>query len=295
LKIATTAAKNSCCCFTGHLSDRLACAHCNEPRFKLNRKPHQQFRYIRIPPRIKAGYLSSTFAKLLKFRSQFTRTPGEIHDVYDGAHYLDLCNERVVIDGEEHEHCFFSEPRDVALGFMLDGFQIFKRRRRGSATCWPLIAINFNLPPEIRTRLSNVLPLGIIPGPMAPKDYDSFLHPFINECKELAAGIRAYDAEDKCDFTLHVYPISCHGDMPAIKHVMHFKGPNGMVPCRGCEICGVRDPSKPRAPYYVPLNPPTSESTTLSWDPAKLPLRTKDRVQAQISAIESATSNAEQQ
>src|SRR5260370_35792317 len=53
---------------------------------------------------------------------------------------------------------------------MTDGFQVFKCQCNGSTTWWPIIAINFNLPPEEHTKLSNILPLAIIPGPKAPKD-----------------------------------------------------------------------------------------------------------------------------
>src|SRR5258708_20340137 len=56
-----------------------------------------------------------------------------------------LCQTQVMIDGAELDHHFFSDIQDVTLGLMLDGFQIFKAQRDGGATCWPLIALNFNL------------------------------------------------------------------------------------------------------------------------------------------------------
>ena len=289
-EVSLDACINSCCCFTGALSSLDICPHCQQPRFDSAGKPQQRFRYLPLEPRIKSLFLSPSTSNQMKYRANFKHTVHEISDVFDGSHYQDLLMEQVVIDGVEYEDAFFSECRDVALGFLMDGFQIFKRRRRGSATCWPLIAINFNLPPEIRTHLVNIIPLGIIPGPRAPTDFDSFLRPFIDECKLLAKGVRAFDLADNTSFTLHVYPISCHGDMPAIKHLMHFKGPNGMRPCRGCEICGVHDSSKPRTPYYVPLNPPSSDPNALGWDPGALPLRTDVRIQAQIQAVGSAPS-----
>src|SRR6266481_3230437 len=62
-----------------------------------------------------------------------------------------LCQTQVMIDGAELDHHFFSNIQDVALGLILDGFQIFKAQRDGGATCWPLIALNSNLPPDICT------------------------------------------------------------------------------------------------------------------------------------------------
>src|SRR5258707_309121 len=65
-----------------------------------------------------------------------------------------------MINGAELDHHFFSNIRDVTLGLMLDGFQIFKAQRDGGATCWPLIALNFNLPHDsdntYRTQLMNI-------------------------------------------------------------------------------------------------------------------------------------------
>src|SRR5258708_27548263 len=82
---------------------------------------------------------------------------------------------------------------------MLDGFQIFKAQRDGGTTCWPLITLNFNLPPEICTWLMHIIPLSIIPGPKAPKDFNSFLHPFVDECKKLTAGIWAFNSLSEYD------------------------------------------------------------------------------------------------
>src|SRR6266436_1843812 len=77
--------------------------------------------------------------------------------------------------------------------------------------------LNFNLPPEIHTWLAHSIPLSIIPGPKAPKDFNSFLHPFVDECKKLATGIWAFNSHENKTFKLHVYLISVHGDMMAIK------------------------------------------------------------------------------
>ena len=96
-----------------------------------------------------------------------------------------ICQTQVTIDGAGLDHHFFSDIQDVALGLLLVRFQIFKAQRDRGTTCWPLITLNFNLPPEIHTQLVHIIPLSIIPGPKAPKDFNSFLHPFVDECKNL--------------------------------------------------------------------------------------------------------------
>src|SRR5258708_32983414 len=137
-----------------------------------------------------------------------------------------LCQTQVTINGAGLDHHFFSNIQDVALGLMLHGFQIFKAQSDGGTTCWPLIILNFNLPPEICMQLMHIIPLSIIPGPKAPKDFNSFLRPFVDKCKKLAAGIWAFNSHENKTFKLHVYLISGHREMMAIKDVMNFKGRN---------------------------------------------------------------------
>src|SRR5260370_13907797 len=141
-----------------------------------------------------------------------------------------LCQTQVTIDGAELDHHFFSNIRDVTLGLMLDGFQIFKGQRDGGATCWPLITLNFNLPPDIHMQLVHIIPPSIIPGPKAPKDFNSFLHLFVDKCKKLATGVWPFDSHKNKTFKLHVYPISVHAYIMAIKYFINFKTPHGKSP-----------------------------------------------------------------
>src|SRR5271154_4017136 len=117
-------------------------------------------------------------------------------------------------------------------------------------------------------RLAHIIPLAIIPGPKALKDFNSFLWPFVDECKKLATGVWAFNAHANEAFKLCIYPISVHGDMMAMKHVMNFKGPNGKSPCHACHIIGVRDTSHPHTPFYVPLTQPRDlPSRSNSYNP----------------------------
>ena len=103
-------------------------------------------------------------------------------------------------------------------------------------------------PPVLRS-----VTIAVVPGLKAPKDINSFFRPLINECKMLAKGVYAYDTACNEGFDLHVYPISIHGDMQAIKHCTNLKGSNAFWPCRTCLIQAVRDESKPQSTYYTLL------------------------------------------
>src|SRR5258707_735189 len=131
---------------------------------------------------------------------------------------------------------------------MLDGFQIFKAQRDGGATCWPLIALSYNPYLALRMNIENLISPSFLPRHKKPKGFNLFLHLFVDECKKLAADIWAFYSHKNKTFKLHVYPISVHGDMMAIKYVMNFKGPNGKSLCRACHITRVQDMLQTRTP-----------------------------------------------
>ncbi|KAJ7457316.1 hypothetical protein FB451DRAFT_1274566, partial [Mycena latifolia] len=47
---------------------------------------------------------------------------------FDGEHYRDLCK-KVVVDGNELSHCYFSGKFDIALSICTDSYLLFERRR----------------------------------------------------------------------------------------------------------------------------------------------------------------------
>jgi Transposase family tnp2 len=106
--------------------------------------------------------------------------------------------------------------------------QIFNIRpalgKNQSNSAWPIMLINFSLPPEVRTQLENLIPIAVIPGPHSPKALDSFFIPLIEEFAKLAHGIRTYDAEMKTSFNLHAYLINFSGDLPAMSKLLCLKG-----------------------------------------------------------------------
>ncbi len=164
---------NSCCCFIACFASLNACPYCKEPRYKLDgQTPLQTFHYLPIGPWLKALYLNDKFSELLQFHSTLDLDSTTIDDVFHGDHYHSLLQKQVQINSQVYQHCYFSDCHDVTPGIMTNGFQVFKHPHDGSMTCWPIIAINFNLPPEEHTTLSNILPLAIVPGPKALKDYN---------------------------------------------------------------------------------------------------------------------------
>jgi len=247
-----------------------------------------QFQHLPVTPRLQAMFLNDDFIELLDYRT--TRVPHQesdtICDVFDGKLYRDLCEKFVRVDGQTFDHKYFEDSHDIALGLSLDGFPIFNKR---NLSAWPIILVNYNLPPDIRTHLIHVLCYGVIPSPKAVKDMDSFLHPLYRELEKLARGIKTLDIHSKGFFLLRAFLLLIFGDMPAIAKVMRMKGHNGFCPCRCCEIHGVRYPEG--TTYYVPLTHPDGGE---SYDPAALKKRTHEQFLNQAEEVITATTTAEE-
>jgi hypothetical protein len=217
-----------CCCFEGPYENLDHCPFpdCQEPRYNQNGRPRMQFQHLPVGPRLQAMFLNETMVKLLGYRA--TRTPGDspgsVSDVFDGKLYRDLCEEFVQVGDQTFDHKYFQGKHDIALGLSLDGFPLFNK---SNLSAWPVILLNFNLPPDIRTHLVHVLCYGVIPTPKAVRDMDSFLYPLYRELEKLAKGITSLDLHSREQFLLRAFLVLVFGDMPAIAKVMRMKGHNG--------------------------------------------------------------------
>jgi hypothetical protein len=58
----------------------------------------------------------------MQYQSRHQHDPTKITDIFNGAHYRSLLETPVTIGDKELPMWFFSDPRDVALGFSMNGF-----------------------------------------------------------------------------------------------------------------------------------------------------------------------------
>lgn len=267
--VAYHCCKNSCICYAGYLRDLGQCPHCNAPRLNPSGNPYSTFQHIPLIPQLLALYCNPITAEMLKYRANYKiDDKSTIEDIYDGARYQELRDSFVTIDGVEQPYRFFEDDRELALGLSLDGMCPFKRRKN---SCWPIILINYGLPPEVRTHLHNIICTGVIPGPRSPKDLNSFLQPLIDELLELAKGVEAVDVLREELFVLRAHLIPIFGDIPAITKALDFIGHNGLYPCRFCMIMATPGKTSGGGVHlYCPLHRSEGES----YNPLDLPLRT---------------------
>ena len=109
------------------------------------------------------------------------------------------------------------------------------RQKSVNTEVWPVVATNYNDPPELRLR--RVYTIALIPG-YPHGSLDSFLKPLLDEIK---SPIRCYDAHEKRYFNLKVKIAVISGDTPAVAKLMGMKNTNSYMSCRSCTIKGFYD------------------------------------------------------
>ena len=227
-----------------------------------------QFQYLPFLPQLQAMFLNQDSIELLDYCTTCSPSehPGSVSDVLNGKLYHKLCEKFVWADGQTFNHKYFENKHNITLGLSLNGFPVFNKR---NLSAWPIIPINFSLPPDVQTHLVHMLYYGVIPSPKAVKAMDLFLYPLHCKPEKAAKGITTMDLHAKELFLLCAFLILIFGDMPAIVKVMRMKGHNGFCPCRFCKIHRVRYPSG--SIYYVLITHSDGEE---SCDAGALPKRT---------------------
>ena len=111
---------------------------------------------------------------------------------------------------------FAQDPRNVRLALATDGFNPFNSMSIMHST-WPVILVNYNLPPWLATKLEFLILSLLIPGPLSPgKDIDIYLQPLIKDLNDLwEFGLETYDASTNTRFDMQVALASTISDFPA--------------------------------------------------------------------------------
>ncbi|KAH9911719.1 uncharacterized protein B0H18DRAFT_891936, partial [Fomitopsis serialis] len=116
---------NSCIAYLGKYLDDTKCSFCEHLRKQPTGRAFRQFCYLPIIPRLQGFFRSERKIKEMNYRAKFEKSEDMINDVFDCEHYERLCKTKVVIDGIEKSHKYFSDPRDIALSICTDGFLLF--------------------------------------------------------------------------------------------------------------------------------------------------------------------------
>ena len=89
---------------------------------------------------------------------------------------------------------FAAEPRNVHFALAANGVNPYKQNRSSWST-WPVLLLNYNLPPWFSTKKFFIMLALLIPGKesVTLEVFDVYLEPLVEELLQLWAGIPAYD------------------------------------------------------------------------------------------------------
>lgn len=275
--------------FTGPYKNATVCPVAGCKRYQeingriIRDKPLATYSYVSPSSLIAMLQRDPAYARLTRYRHQHLAELRQAKenganlgysDIYGSEHYQDLAERFVavhrpvwsrvpgrdgliVIDEHEHEddvnHKYFDGTIDAVFGLFTDGVQLF--HARGNNDCWPVILVNYSLPPDERFKTQNVLPVMMIPGPHQPRDLDSFLEPLYEEARNAAMngkwvvdpiggsanplGQLPHEDEKPVVMLQRWYLYLVGADTPAAAKVMGMKGANAHCPCRVCMITGI--------------------------------------------------------
>ena len=195
------------------------CKICNSPRWKQGkhsgetrtkengkRMPQKVLRYFPLKPRLQRLFMCSKTAAEMRWHHERNVKSRVIEHPADGKAWKQF--------DEEHKS-FSSEPRNVRLGLISDGFQPFSNNTV-PYSLWPVMLTPYNLPPWMCMKQSTMILSMLIPGPQSPGDaIDVYLQPLIKELNELwDVGVETYDASKRENLQLHAALLSTINDFP---------------------------------------------------------------------------------
>lgn len=151
-----------------------------------NKVPAKVFRYFPLKPRPQRLFVCPNIFKEMQWHAKERPKDGILRHPTDGKAWkdFDLC----YLD-------FENDARNVRLGLAIDGFNPFRTMNLSHST-WPVVIMIYNLSSWNCTKPEYRLLSSIIPGPKEPgQDIDIYLHPLIEELKELwKVEIETFDA-----------------------------------------------------------------------------------------------------
>lgn len=153
----------------------------------------------------------------------------------------------------QREDGLFGQDTTLGFGLFTDGVQVFKMRV--SFGVWPIVLVNYSLPPEFRYHEENLIIAGVIPGPKEPKNLNSFLYPLVEEFSLLQTGVDdVFNAHTIEKFTLRAHICLVGADQKGREKIMGTCGVPSYAYCPYCFAHGFRGPNFTYCPYNEPTD-----------------------------------------
>ncbi|KAL6570373.1 hypothetical protein OROMI_014887 [Orobanche minor] len=227
------ACPNDCMIYWGENKNEVSCRTCGASRWRdeenaiaKNKIPSKVMRYFPLKPRLQRMYMSKDFSKLMTWHAVERNKDGKLRHPADGEAWK-------LMDAK-YPH-FSTENRNVRLGIAADGFNPFRTMSTSHST-WPVIVVNYNLPPWLNMKPENLILSTLIPGPNDPgNNIDVYMQPLVKELKELwDVGVETYDASTNQNFMLHATVLWTISDFPGYAMLSGWSTKGYLA----CPICG---------------------------------------------------------
>lgn len=224
---------NDCILYRKQYEELDECPVCKESRWKKGKKPSNGVKgvpvkvlwYIPPIPRFRRLFSSAEHAKNMVWHYEKRVNDGMFRHPADAAQWKSF-------DAEYPE--FSAEPRNLRLSLSTDGMNPFGNMS-SRYSVWPVILVNYNLPPNLCMKRKFLMLTLLISGPNQPgNDIDVYLAPLIDDLKILwETGIEVKDAYRQELFTLRAMLMWTINDFPAYGNLSGYS-----VKCSiGCPIC----------------------------------------------------------
>ena len=236
--------------FCGDFADSVICPTCGAERYSRNEIPSKSFTYFPIGPRIVCMFESPVYSELIQAHASSLQDEPEL--VYD-IQQSEVRKEAYGSDG-----IFKGDGRGIALALCADGVNPFHVNRVQYSMC-PLVMSLLSLPQRLRYQFSNLLLVGIIPGPKEPQSMNSYLDILVDELMEVNTR-HIYDAHLGEEFDLSMRILSYVLDYPGISKLTHWV----LVLIKA--VCGVK--SKVIFPLLLIIR--NNVNLYLGWQPLSL-------------------------
>lgn len=224
---------NSCMLFREEHEADTHCAKCNAPRYRRVGKswiPAKVLRHFPLLPRIQRMFSTPLQASYLTWHKHYAGKAGPMRCVPDSPQWKK-------IDQDYPE--FASEPRNIRFALATDGVNPFSVKRSTWST-WPVLLLNYNIPPWLTTKKHFILLSLIIPGKKAVtgETWDVFVQPLLEELHHgWTHGVRVVDAANYMGNANFICKFMCMftiNDFPALG-IVSGSVTKGYV---GCHCCG---------------------------------------------------------
>jgi hypothetical protein len=187
------ACEKGCVLFRQEHSEALCCPKCGGPRYRDEQRkmfPLKVLRHFPVTPRLQRMFRSPCLSKLLLWHSK------NKSDREGGDNLVrHPCDSRAWKHFDENVDPLFKEdPQNVHFALAADGVNPFKQSRSTWST-WPVMLLNYNLPPWLCTKKFFVMLALLIPRKQSvtTENFDVYMAPLVEELLQLWKGVPAYD------------------------------------------------------------------------------------------------------